>query len=339
MALPLGGKVGGVTVVSNDALQTPSQVALTLTVDQAIPVVATEPAFTGGTSNTLSWTNLGVGIEYEVQRDTTGTFPSPASSGWIGGTSHTFSALTHAITYNYRVHSRLAGDNTWTSEWSPTVSSTQDAQPPAVVLAIPSGVFTGLSAYAMLGTSTDLSGVASLQFVPAVGAPINATTSNQFANWGVSLPGLVLGGNAFTVMARDTAVPANTSNVSWSLTRLDPNAPAGSSGVSPLLAAAMNVDPNAANALKQTSAVTGQVVNPGDGKSYLTVTFRRRVVPAGFSYFIEISPDLKVWTNAGAAAVLISTEPEGVTELRTYRIQPALSDAAMNFVRVRVQVD
>jgi len=155
----------------------------------------------------------------------------------------------------------------------------------------------------------------------------------------VSLPGLVLGGNAFTVTARDTAVPANTSNVSWSLTRLDPNAPAGSNGVSPLLAAAMNVDPNAANALKQTSAVTGQVVNSGDGKNYLTVSFRRRVVPAGFSYFIEISPDLKVWTNAGAAAVLISTVPEGVTELRTYRIQPALSDAAMNFVRVRVQVD
>jgi hypothetical protein len=80
-------------------------------------------------------------------------------------------------------------------------------------------------------------------------------------------------------------------------------------------------------------------VNSGDGKNYLTVSFRRRVVPAGFSYFIEISPDLKVWTNAGAAAVLISTVPEGVTELRTYRIQPALSDAAMNFVRVRVQVD
>ena len=98
------------------------------------PFLTAEPEYTSGTANTIAWTAVGDGgvggVEYEAQASASPTFTTVSSSGWIRGTSHTFSALADGTTYYYRVHSRdLFGQ---VSMWSNVERSTQDNSPPTV---------------------------------------------------------------------------------------------------------------------------------------------------------------------------------------------------------------
>jgi hypothetical protein len=97
------------------------------------PTMAAEPPFTQGTSNTVSWTAVrdsGVGgEEYEVVASTSSVFASiDATSGWITGTSNTFTGLTNGATYYYRVHAKDSLDQV--GAWSNIVFSLQDATAP-----------------------------------------------------------------------------------------------------------------------------------------------------------------------------------------------------------------
>lgn len=94
------------------------------------PSPAAEPAYTPGSSNTVSWNPTAGASEYLAQCATDAGFTSiHAESGWIAGTSHTFTGLADAAAYHFRVK---AGDGAGTeSEYSGAVSSIQDATPPA----------------------------------------------------------------------------------------------------------------------------------------------------------------------------------------------------------------
>ncbi len=98
------------------------------------PFLTAEPEYTSGTANTITWTAVsdgGVGnVEYEAQASAFPTFATPTSSGWVRGTSHTFSGLTDGTTYYYRVRSRDAFGQV--SMWSNVERSTQDNSPPSV---------------------------------------------------------------------------------------------------------------------------------------------------------------------------------------------------------------
>ncbi|NIS13408.1 MAG: fibronectin type III domain-containing protein, partial [Thermoplasmata archaeon] len=98
-----------------------------------VPGIAAEPAYTGGTTNTVEWTEVtdaGVGGEqYQVQVDDASSFASPlATSGWTTLTRYTFSGLSDGTTYYFRVHSRDSFGQV--SDWSGITSSTQDSAPP-----------------------------------------------------------------------------------------------------------------------------------------------------------------------------------------------------------------
>ena len=99
------------------------------TIKPDAPVMTTEDEYTQGASNTVSWDKVTGASEYYVEHATSDTFSSSeGNSGWINGTSHTFSDLSDGQEYHYRVK---AGDlATNESGWSNSASSTQDNTPP-----------------------------------------------------------------------------------------------------------------------------------------------------------------------------------------------------------------
>jgi len=91
----------------------------------ASPLLDPEPLQTVGTDNTVSWSAVPNADAYFVELDDDPAFASPDDqSGWITGTSHTFSNLAAGETYYYRAKSREStpGDpGSWTQttqvEW------------------------------------------------------------------------------------------------------------------------------------------------------------------------------------------------------------------------------
>lgn len=111
----------------------------TVTVDctaSDVPTMDPEPAYTQGTTNTVSWSDESASgaVEYEAEYSLDGTFTTTVSSGWITGTSTTFDPLADGQIYHYRVRSRDALENT--SGWSAPVFSTQDATAPSTAARI-----------------------------------------------------------------------------------------------------------------------------------------------------------------------------------------------------------
>ncbi|MCO6458330.1 MAG: Ig-like domain-containing protein [Pirellulaceae bacterium] len=84
------------------------------------PVLNAEPAVTPGTSNSISWSMVAGADEYLAEADDDPSFASPnANSGWISGTSHTFTGLAPGQTYHYRVRGRQNVAGT-TGSWTQT---------------------------------------------------------------------------------------------------------------------------------------------------------------------------------------------------------------------------
>jgi hypothetical protein len=163
------------------------------TVDTGLPNAPTmtaEPAYTQGTSNTVSWSDeSGSGaIEYYAERATDSGFTTGlANTGWIAGTSHNFTGLTDGQIYYYRAKSRDAALNE--SSWSNVESSTQDDTAP-VSSVDPLSTYQNTLTFDVPYTASDAtSGVASVEFFYQVdsggyssygtftSSPISATSS------------------------------------------------------------------------------------------------------------------------------------------------------------------
>ncbi|MCK5252387.1 MAG: fibronectin type III domain-containing protein, partial [Thermoplasmata archaeon] len=130
------------------------------------PFLTAEPEFTSGTANRLTWSNVtdsGVGnVEYEAQRSTSPAFTSVVSSGWLRGTSFTFSGLSDGTTYYYRVHARDGFGQMGT--WSNVERSTQDNSPPSVPnFPVPTWINPGSELTMKWDKSTD-AGVGGIQY-------------------------------------------------------------------------------------------------------------------------------------------------------------------------------
>ena len=128
----------------------------------SVPYLASEPLFTKGTTNQLTWstaidTGIG-GVQYRIQATSDPTWTTvEKESTWLQTTSHTFSGLADGSTYYYRVQAR--DDFSWTSTWSPVVSSPQDASAPPVPVANAMPAHTeGLDATVSWGGVTDAGG-------------------------------------------------------------------------------------------------------------------------------------------------------------------------------------
>ena len=81
-------------------------------------------------------------------------------------------------------------------------------------------------------------------------------------------------------------------------------------------------------------------VKPADGKTYLTVTYRRRTDAPSLIYEIQTTANLTTWTTSGADIEPVSVQPAGNNlEVVKVRIQPPFGSLGtpVKFVRVRVR--
>lgn len=106
-----------------------------------------------------------------------------------------------------------------TDVFSVTTSATVDSTPPTVSIVFPftDGLLTDGDTVIVRGTASDADSSVTGVTVSVGGAPVNATTSDGFANWQATLPGLAVGNNTITATATDTF--ANNGNDTVDLTR------------------------------------------------------------------------------------------------------------------------
>jgi hypothetical protein len=117
-----------------------------------------------------------------------------------------------------------------------------------------------------------------------------------------------------------------------------PEDDADGDGIANLLEAALNMNGNTSSQHQLPTSTTA--VNPGDGESYLTYSFRRRIAPGTLQYILESSTNLTSWTAIpGLNLEQLSATPtgDGVTELVTVRVRPSIDDSPTSrFIHLRV---
>ena len=334
------GAEAGLSVIDNDLLDPPT--------------LAAEPALTGGTENTISWDASAGATGYELQRDSSPSFPNPASSDWIATTSHTFTGLSDAH-YRYRVRAR-DGAGAF-SPWSATLTAAQDATPPLVTVISPGDGDSSIGAsISVEGTVFDANGaLVSVDGALAMGA---------FGGW-AALANLSPGPNTINVVASDSATPPNTATVELSVELLldadgdglpgdwesanglddnddgsiDPaNGPLGDpegDGVSNLLEFAFALDPNGFDSEGLPSAVHSTDLL--FGFPTIDLSYQRRAGLAGLNYVPRTSSDLKNWSPVPPFTPQTATlDAAGVTETVVLTIAFPPGGAGRLFTDVQV---
>jgi hypothetical protein len=185
-----------------------------LTVPPPWPVLAAEPMYTAGTTNTVSWSAVAGAAAYYCEYDDASNFSSPQNSGWTTATLWTATGLTDGATYHYRAKSRNAA--LLESAWSNVVASRQDASPPsAPAPPADAGAFTSATSvrFDWTAASDGGSGVASYDL--QVGT-MSGGSDVLNANIGDMLTQTIGGANGQTLYARVRARDAVGNIGAWS---------------------------------------------------------------------------------------------------------------------------
>ncbi len=118
---------------------TPDASTLVDVIGPDIPAMTSEPAYTAGLTNTVSWTDESASGATEYYAEATdGAGRVTIGSGWIAETEHEFAGLTDGVAYEYRVRARDVTLNE--SDWSFPEVSSQDDTPPATSVLDPGPV-------------------------------------------------------------------------------------------------------------------------------------------------------------------------------------------------------
>lgn len=240
------------------------------------------------------------------------------------------------------------------SVWSNEVTSIQDASAPT--LAATSSVFAANTTYTLTGTAGDLSGVATVTVNGTA-----AATSDGFAHWSLPVT-LATGTNNFTIVAQDSAVPANvrTINFAVSYSPADTNGNGlpdawetqygltasdfalgdlDRDGVANIVEYALGLDPTISDG--QTACWTTKETNPTDGKLYLVTHYRRRTDMIGWGIDVETSTNATLWSAATSGFEETQAPTplgDGTTEIVHVRVLQPIGPggAPAAFVRLRV---
>ena len=234
-----------------------------------------------------------------------------------------------------------------------TLTTLQDVTPPTIIVTSPT--VTVMPGITLQGMASDATGILS---VTVSGSAV--TTSDAFAHWSIGPFSLVTGSNNFSVIATDSASPANSGTTAWTVLRLPdadadglpdtwqdqynlvgnargPMADPDGDGIPNLLEYAFNLDPTTPGCDGLPTAATA--INPADGKTYLTYTYRRRIGGGGMAYIVETTSDLMGWNSSGNDIQPIGApvpNADGITETVTLRVLPSTDSASVRFVRLRV---
>lgn len=324
-----------------------------------VPVLSSEPAFTLGTANTLTWSSVAGATGYEVQRLPAASHSSSfGSSGWITGTAHTFSALPDGVLQHYRVRARFG---TSVGSWSSVIDSTQDASGPAIV--VPAVVYTTRSTATVRGRTVDTAGTLSLTVNGAA-----AATSDSFAHWTATVTNLAPGANTITIVATDRMTPAYTTTATIQILRqpdgdgdLLPDAwetargmnPADNGSTLPANGRAGDIDRDGIlnlleYALGHETLTTSQLGlptarferSPADGDTYFVLTYRRRLGALDFLDTVETTDNFLTWSAPGRIEPIYpnTANADGATETVKVRILPTPGAASQPILGARVRV-
>jgi hypothetical protein len=115
-----------------------------------------------------------------------------------------------------------------------------------------------------------------------------------------------------------------------------PNVDIDKDGFDNLLEYAGNTNPNSGVTAKPASIAA--VVDPNDGKTYLTLTYTRRLPPRDVTYHVETSTDLATWSESAADIAELSSidDGNGLTETVKARAKAAVTPGLQCFLRLRV---
>lgn len=356
-----------VLIASNDISTGTSNVFEVGAVPPAAPVISsTLPAYSAATSTTITWGAVATATEYYAEAATSNTFTTPvANSGWITGTTYTFTNLTNDTHYYYRVKARKVSLE---GAWSNVVDSTQDSAGPKIYLsnvddAAITTFTTTRSPVLIQGHITDTSGIASFSIIS--GGNTYPWTVNADGTWSVNLSTPSTGTFGLSFYGVDKAsAPANTTLRNISITRTadtDNNglpddwqaayglplngakstqtADFDNDGRKNLLEYAFNTPPN--SSAGNTLPSVANEIKSADGKTYLVYRYDRRRGALDLTYSLEFSTDLGTWSGTSQQTELTGTptlNPDGITERVTTRILPDISQFAGQKVFVRLKV-
>ena len=192
------GTFTGTVVASNGAIPNATQPFSihVLPPPPGTPVVNAEPAYSGGTSNSVSWNSVSGAVQYDVEASTSPSFATVIDSGWISATTYTFSGLLPQTAYYYRVRARNGPGPD--GNWSQAVPSDFSSD----VFSNASNGSTGVT-LVLSGTYNSAGTVVSTPLAPS---PLQA--------WGIlSYADNVPGGTALTVDVLNSSGAVLASNV------------------------------------------------------------------------------------------------------------------------------
>jgi hypothetical protein len=115
------GTYTGVTTASNGVSPAATQSFSIAIAPLSPPAPTPEPPTTLGSSNTVTWASVNGAVQYEVEASTDPNFTTVIDSGWITGTTYTFTNLTFGTTYYFRVSARSS--STPDGAWSQTTET------------------------------------------------------------------------------------------------------------------------------------------------------------------------------------------------------------------------
>ena len=332
------------------------------------PVVSALPAYSATSSTAITWGAVPTATAYYAEVATDSAFTTPlANSGWITGTTYTFTNLVSGTQYYYHVK---AHKGALESSWSSPVNSTQDMVGPTVyVSGLDDGTFTSFtttrSSITLHGRVTDPAGIAAFsiadnsgittpctvnadgtwsfsQSLPSVGFYLNYfTATDQAANGGNIT-------NRYDSITRSADVDNNGIPDDWQTTNGLPINGANSSatgdydhdGRSNLLEYALNSPPN--SSAGNTVPSVANEVKSSDGKTYLVYRYDRRRTSLDLTFGLEFSTDLVTWSATSQQTELIGTptpNADGVTERVVTRVLPDVTQFAGHKVFVRLKVN
>lgn len=334
------------------------------------PVMDDEPIFTQGPANTVSWSAVPSAGSYYVEASTNMYFESDIiGSGWITGTSHTFTLSDG--TYSFRVKARRSDDTTVESTWSNNfVYSIQDSIGPVISvngLAAGSGGTLGTvrGSLTLSGNANDSAGVATVT-VGGVAAGDSSWSSV------VTTPGS--GSATVAIVATDSV--GNQSTRTLTITRLadadadglpdawqqstglynppltaadaGPDGDPDHDGFNNLMELALGKNPLSADPSPITLTRVPASQFPGGGlitgggglgngpvivithSPSANIEFDRPIGIIDVSYLLEMSNDLSTWSSTTVAGT-ITPNPDGVTEHVLMNVSDSITSLGSGF--------
>jgi hypothetical protein len=281
---------------------------------------------------------------------------SPANGGTAQNVAVTLTGLLPGTTYHFRLSGTNAGGDTNGAGLTFSTISTDatlsglSVSPGAVYPAFTSNTFNVTAGVPNAATSFTVTPVTShpTAAVTVNGTPVaSGAASDPIAFLGATATVnlLVTAGDGTTTQAYTIIISRYAPFSEWSsgsgMTggNTAPGDDFDGDGVANLLEYALGASPTTAT--NSLLPATTSATNPADGEHYLTISYRRRIIPGTLTYRLQRSTTLASWEDIPGISLEQIGPPaptgDGITEVVTFRVHPSMEDSTTpGFIRLRV---